>query len=78
MLLAALVDPTFMPGGGILGFNCHYSYVFDMHWDDMMVNAKFSGDKIDIIKKLEQIPTQQFVCLSATQQKSILDLWMLM
>ena len=73
MLLAALVDPTFMPGGGILGFNCHYSYVFDIHWDDLMVNAKFSGDKMDIVKKLEQIPTQQFVCSSATQQKSILE-----
>jgi len=73
MLQAALVDPSFMPNGGILGFNCHYSYVFDIHWDDLMVNAKFTGDKTDIIKKLEQIPTQQFVCSSTAQQKSILQ-----
>ena len=73
MLKEALVDPTFMPGGGILGFNCHYSYVFDVHWDDLVINANFTGDKTDIIKKLEQIPPQQFVCLSAARQKSVLD-----
>ena len=35
-LQAALSNPIFMRDGGILGFKCHYSYIFDIQWADLL------------------------------------------
>ena len=54
-------------------------HVFDVLWDDLVASTIFTGDETDIIKKLEQIPPQQFMCSSGAQLKSVLhDFKMLM
>ena len=36
LLQATLSNPVFMRDGGVLGFNSHYSYVFDTQWADLL------------------------------------------
>ena len=35
-LQAALSHLMFMRDGGVLGFNAHHSYTFDLQWDDLL------------------------------------------
>ena len=38
LLQATLSNPHFMCDGGVLGFNSHYSYVFDTQWTDLLAH----------------------------------------
>ena len=46
-LQAAQSHPIFMCDGGILGFKCHYSYVFDIQWADLLA---FTDGKDQILR----------------------------
>ena len=61
-----------MTDGGILGFKCHYSYVFDVHWADLLAFTD-SVTKADTLKKLDTHSIQQFICHNKEEQKAILD-----
>ena len=68
-LQAALSNPMFMREGGVLGFNTHYSYIFDFLWADLLVNTQLTVDKTEVITKLQQYPVQQFIELSPAAQE---------
>ena len=68
-LQAVLSNSFFLPDGGVLGFNTHYSYTFDLRWDDLLINTKFTADKAEVITKLQQCPIQKFVNKSRAAQK---------
>ena len=50
LLQATLSNPVFMRDGGVLGFNSHYSYVFDTQWADLLAHINTIEDKADIIQ----------------------------
>ena len=45
LLQATLSNPMFMRDGGMLGFNSHYSYVFDTQWADLLAHINTIVDK---------------------------------
>jgi len=57
----------FMCDGGILSFNTHYSYTFDLRWADLLANTKFNTM---ITTKLQTLPIGKFVNKSLAVQKS--------
>ena len=65
-----LSNPMFMCDGGVLGFNTHYSYTFDLQWDDLLANTKFTVDKATIITKLQNCPIQKIVNKPPAVQQS--------
>ena len=59
----------FMRDGGVLGFNSHYSYVFDTQWADLLAHINTIEDKTDIIQRLNRkISCDKFVQLSKHEQ----------
>ena len=65
LLQATLSNPVFMRDGGVLGFNSHYSYVFDTQWADLLAHVNIIGDKADIIEQLnKKTSCDKFVHLS--------------
>ena len=67
-LQATLSNPVFMRDGGVLGFNSHYSYVFDTQWADILTNINTIEDKVDIIQRLNEVPCDIFIHLSKDKQ----------
>ena len=59
----------FMRDGGVLGFNIHYSYTFDLQWTDLFVNINFSVGKAEIISKLQNCPIKEFISKSHIDQE---------
>ena len=43
-----------MHDGGVLGFNSHYSYVFDTQWADLLAHINTNEDKADTIVQLSR------------------------
>ena len=73
LLQATLSNPVFMRDGGVLGFNSHYSYVFDTQWADLLAHINTIKDKADIIQQLNRsIGCKRFVHLSKDEQVKIL------
>ena len=73
LLQATLSNPVFMRDGGVLGFNSHYSYVFDIQWADLLAHINTIGDKTDIIQRLNRkIFCNKFVQLSIDEQVKVL------
>ena len=73
LLQAALSNPVFMRDGGVLGFNSHYSYVFDTQWEDLLVHVNTIEDKADTIRQLNKmVPSDKFVHLSKEEQVEVL------
>ncbi|XP_065886730.1 uncharacterized protein [Dysidea avara] len=68
-LQAALSNPLFMREGGVLGFNTHYSYTFDLQWADVLGNTQLTVDKVEVVTKLQKFPIQQFINRSPTEQE---------
>ncbi|XP_065898927.1 uncharacterized protein [Dysidea avara] len=68
-LQAVLSNPMFMRDGGVLGFNTHYSYTFDLQWTDLFVNINFSVGKEEIISKLQNCPIKEFINKSNIDQE---------
>ena len=77
LLQAALSNPVFMRDGGVLGFNSHYSYVFDTQWADLLAHINTIGEKTDTIQQLNRkVSCDKFVQLSKNEQVKILrDAW---
>ena len=76
LLQTALSNPVFMRDGGVLGFNSHYSYVFDTQWADLLAHistfSSFEG-KAGIIQRLDRkISCDEFIQLSKVEQVKIL------
>ena len=61
-----------MRDGGVLGFNSHYSYVFDTQWADLLAPINTTKDKADIIQQLNSSACNKFVHLSKDEQVKIL------
>ena len=74
LLQAILSNPVFMCDGGVLGFNSHYSYVFDIQWADLLTHiSSTTKDKADTIRQLNRkVPCDKFIYLSKDQQVKIL------
>ena len=73
LLQATLSNPVFMRGGGVLGFNSHYSYVFDTQWADLLAHINTIEDKTDIIQQLNSsVPSDKFIHLSKDEQVKVL------
>ena len=73
LLQATLSNPVFMRDGGVLGFNSHYSYVFDTQWADLLAHVNIIGDKADITEQLnKKTSCDKFVHLSKDEQVKIL------
>ena len=72
LLQAALSNPVFMRDGGVLGFNSHYSYVFDTQWADLLTHVNTIKDKADTIERLIRFPCDKFVHLSKDKQMKVL------
>ena len=73
LLQAALSNPVFMRDGGVLGFNSHYSYVFDTQWSDLLAHINTIEDKGDTIRQLnEKVLSDKFVHLSKDEQVEVL------
>jgi len=53
-----------MRDGGVLGFKCHYSYVFDIQWADLLA---FTDGKDQILSKLCRLSLKRFVSYSASE-----------
>jgi len=68
-LQAALSNPIFMRDGGVLGFKCHYSYVFDIQWADLLA---FTDGKDQILSSLDRLPLKWFVSYSASERVEVL------
>ncbi|XP_065886728.1 uncharacterized protein [Dysidea avara] len=68
-LQAALSNPLFMREGGVLGFNTHYSYTFDLQWADVLGNTQLTVDKVKVVTKLQKFPIQQFINQSPAEQE---------
>ena len=64
LLQTALSNPVFMRDGGVLGFNSHYSYVFDMQWADLLAPINTTKDKANIIQRLNRISGSILVRIS--------------
>ena len=72
-LQAVLSNPVFMRDGGVLGFNSHYSYVFDTQWADLLAHINTIGEKTDIIQELNRkLSCDKFVYLSKDEQVKVL------
>ena len=62
-----------MRDGGVLGFNSHYSYVFDTQWADFLAHINTIGEKTDIIQELNRkLSCDKFVYLSKDEQVKVL------
>ena len=73
LLQATLSNPVFMRDGGVLGFNSHYSYVFDTQWTDVLTHINSIEDKADIIQQLNRkVSCDKFVYLSEDEQVKVL------
>ena len=73
LLQAALSNPVFMRDGGVLGFNSHYSYVFDTQWADLLTHINTIEDKADTIRQLnKKVPSDKFIHLSKDEQVKVL------
>ena len=73
LLQAILSNPVFMRDGGVLGFNSHYSYVFDTQWADLLAHINTIEDKAGTIKRLsKKTSCKEFVHLSKNEQLKIL------
>ena len=73
VLQAALSNPVFMCDGGVLGFNSHYSYVFDTQWADLLTPINTIEDKAATIEQLNRrVPCDKFVHLSKDEQVKVL------
>ena len=73
LLQAVLSNPVFMRDGGVLGFNSHYSYVFDTQWADLLAHINTIGEKTDIIQQLNSsVPSDKFIHLSKDEQVKVL------
>jgi len=64
-LQAALSHPIFMRDGGILGYECCYSYVFDIQWADLLA---FIEGKDQILSKLDCLPLKRVISYSTKRQ----------
>ena len=72
LLQATLSNPVFMRDGGVLGFNSHYSYVFDMQWADLLTPINTIEDKAKIIKQLDKkLSCDKFIHLSKDEQLKV-------
>ena len=71
-LQATLSNPVFMCDGGVLGFNSHYSYVFDTQWADILINKNTIEDKVDTIQRLNKVPCDKFIHLNKDKQVKVL------
>ena len=73
LLQAALSNPVFMRDGGVLGFNSHYSYVFDTQWADLLTPINTIEDKAATVKQLNySVPCDNFMQLSKDEQVKVL------
>ena len=73
LLLGVLSDPVFMRDGGVLGFNSHYSYVFDTQWADLLAPINTIEDKATTIKRLNSnVSCDKFIHLSKDEQVKVL------
>ena len=73
LLQTALSNPVFMRDGGVLGFNSHYSYVFDTQWADLLTHINTIEDKADIIQQLNSsTECNKFIHLSKDEQVKVL------
>ena len=63
-----------MRDGGVLGFNSHYSYVFDTQWADLLTHVNtIEEDKADIIQQLiRKVSCAKFIQLSKDEQVKVL------
>jgi len=69
-LQAALIHPLFMRDGGILGYECCYSYVFDIHWGDLLA---FTEGKDQILSKLDRhLPLKRIISYNKLKQVEVL------
>ena len=63
----------FMRDGGVLGFNSHYSYVFDTEWADLLAHINTIEDKTDIIQQLNRkVSCDKFIHLCKDEQVKVL------
>ena len=73
LLQATLSNPVFMCDGGVLGFNSHYSYVFDTQWADLLAPINTTKDKADTIEQLnKKVSCSIFIQLNEDVQVRIL------
>ena len=73
LLQAALSNPVFMRDGGVLGFNSHYSYVFDTQWADLLTPINAIEDKAATIKQLDRrVSCENFIQLRKDEQVKVL------
>ena len=73
LLQATLSNPVFMHDGGVLGFNSHYSYVFDMQWADLLAPINTIENKADTIQQLSRkISCNKFMHLTKVEQVRVL------
>ena len=73
LLQATLSNPVLMRDGGVLGFNSHYSYVFDTQWADLLAHINTIEDKAGTIKELSRKTScDKFVQLNKDEQLKIL------
>lgn len=72
-LQTALSNPVFMHDGGVLGFNSHYSYVFDTQWADILIGINTIEDKTVIVQQLNKtVPCEKFIHFSKDEQVKML------
>ena len=74
LLQATLSNPVFMRDGGVLGFNSHYSYVFDTQWADLLapINNNIE-DKAEVIQQLSRkFSCDKFMHLCKVEQLKVL------
>ena len=67
-LQAILSNPVFVHDGGVLGFNSHYSYVFDTQWADILTNINTTEDKVDTIQQLKKFAVTNSYILVKTSR----------
>lgn len=73
LLQATLSNPVFMRDGGVLGFNSHYSCVFDAQWADILNNINTIENKTITIQRLGEIaPCDKFIHFSKDEQGKVL------
>ena len=73
VLQAALSNPVFMCDGGVLGFNSHYTYVFDTQWADLLTPINTIEDKAAAIELLNNsVPCDNFMQLSQDELVKVL------
>ena len=62
-----------MRDGGVLGFNSHYSYVFDTQWADLLTPINAIEDKAETIKQLDRcVSCENFIQLRKDEQVKVL------